>query len=271
MNVLIAMMANTFSVVIELAEEEWRLIFAGMVREYFDSNVLPPPLNLLETVANRCKRHTMEARKSMHDNNGQDLPQWGQHYLFPVPPLRFHLPMAMSGYLAAQKDQGQRGIKHIIGKLDKTLKVQQDSLARGGGGEQPGDGKGAPVAHQKSSEAKKMLAELRKDSKHAMDAIGNLSSDVSGVSQQIAAVLELVRETSLQGGGGAGAAAAAVGSGAAGAGEKPAWQQALDHEVAAAAASDMPLASAPAPRKADLDSADLDSLMSEVGLVSPQP
>ena len=46
MNVLIAMMANTFSVVIELAEEEWRLIFAGMVREYFDTNVLPCVLSL---------------------------------------------------------------------------------------------------------------------------------------------------------------------------------------------------------------------------------
>ena len=40
MNVLIAMMSNTFSQVIAIAEEEWRLVFAGMVREYFDATVL---------------------------------------------------------------------------------------------------------------------------------------------------------------------------------------------------------------------------------------
>ena len=186
----------------------------------------------------------MEARKSMYDNNGQDLPQWGQHYLFPVPPLRFHLPMAMSSYLAAQKDQGQRGIKHIIGKLDKTLKMQQQAFAGGGGGGgggggvgQSDDGEETPLDHRTSQQADKVLAELRplrQDSKNAMDAIASLSDDVSGIAQQVAAVLDLVKETALQGGGGGGGGGAA-GSGPPGMGEKPAWQEALDQEVAAAA------------------------------------
>ena len=47
-------MSNTFNSIYEQADENYRLQFAKMVREYFDANVLPPPLNILELCLNRC-------------------------------------------------------------------------------------------------------------------------------------------------------------------------------------------------------------------------
>ena len=120
MNVLIAMMSNTFSQVIAIAEEEWRLVFAGMVREYFDATVLPPPFNLLELLANRCMSSQMEDR-SQAFAAGKRGGSWGQHYLWPVPALRFSLPAAMQMHRTGRKDVGQQGIKNLSRKLDSLL------------------------------------------------------------------------------------------------------------------------------------------------------
>ena len=54
-------MSNTFNSIYEQADENYRLQFAKMVREYFDANVLPPPLNILELCLNRCMRRKMAA------------------------------------------------------------------------------------------------------------------------------------------------------------------------------------------------------------------
>jgi hypothetical protein len=240
MNVLIAMMANTFSVVIEQAEEEWRLIFAGMVREYFDSNVLPPPLNLLELPVNQCMSSKMEAKRSMYHADGHKMPRWGQHYLFPVPSLRWHLPMAMASFLAAGKDQGSRGIKHIIGKLDQlaapAVQMQQISMGSGASsgvqdsrGSSSGLQSGGSDLSSRQALALKhdLLAELqpiRQESERASSAIGHLAGEVANLDQKLSAVLELLKETTLHSG-------TAIGGG--GAAAKPDWQISLEQEVAA--------------------------------------
>jgi hypothetical protein len=43
---------NTFAEVMQAATDEWRLVFARLVREYFDATVLPTPLNVLEIGVN---------------------------------------------------------------------------------------------------------------------------------------------------------------------------------------------------------------------------
>ena len=184
MNVLIAMMTNTLSTVIELAEEEWRLVFAGMVREYFDSTVLPPPFNVIELVANRCMRSKMAVRGTLYEE-GKLRSTWGQHYLWPVPSLRFHLPMAMQAYKAASKDVGRQGTKSIIRKLDKTLQTQAIAVSVGANAAQPTPG----ATERRSSvdlrairtELQRGLEPRRADRDSINTALAALRSDVEGL------------------------------------------------------------------------------------------
>ena len=111
-----ARMSNTFNSIYEQADENYRLQFAKMVREYFDANVLPPPLNILELCLNRCMRRKMAASRwntemgSLKDTLSHS---WGQHYLWPVPPIRYHLPLAMQSFKAAQKDHSQVSVRSM--------------------------------------------------------------------------------------------------------------------------------------------------------------
>lgn len=201
---VVAMMSNTFSVVIEQAEEEWRLIFAGMVREYFDSNVLPPPLNLLEMPINMCMQSKMDAKRSLYHADGHRMPRWGQHYLFPVPSLRWHLPMAMASYLAASKDQGSRGIKHIIGKLDKLTPIatQLSSSFVPSNSEDAGSTLGSHASsgfstHETLTALRHdLLTELgpvRDSSETAMASIARLSKEVANIDNKLSTMYDLFK------------------------------------------------------------------------------
>ena len=56
MNLLIAMMSNTYSRIQEQSTTEWRLLFAELVKEYTETPLLPPPLSVLQyTVAGGVK------------------------------------------------------------------------------------------------------------------------------------------------------------------------------------------------------------------------
>ena len=59
------------------SSEEWNLLFAGMVREYYFSTVLPSPLNLAEIAASCMGKSTAQTRR-----DGMTA-TWGQHYLWP--------------------------------------------------------------------------------------------------------------------------------------------------------------------------------------------
>eukprot|EP01043_Picozoa_sp_COSAG02_P019956 COSAG02_NODE_973_length_15536_cov_5.108635_5_plen_283_part_00 len=206
-------MSNTFSVVIEQAEEEWRLIFAGMVREYFDSNVLPPPLNLLEVPINRCMRAKMAKRRTLYHADGHKVPRWGQHYLFPVPSLRWHLPMAMASYLATSKDQGERGIKHIIGKLDKLTPAMSPadsySMSSSADGASGSDTSSSHLDNRSPHlDAHKTLTALthdfatevqplRHDLEGTIASVGSLTKKVASMDEKLSAMFDMVKNNAL--------------------------------------------------------------------------
>lgn len=123
-------MSTTFATVVEVAEEEWRLVFAGMVREYFEACVLPPPLNLLELTANHFMRKKMEGRRSIFAAGDTRHGTWGQHYIWPVPPLRFNLPIAMQARRNAEKDKSSQRLKTLHGKLDRAGMQLEETLSR---------------------------------------------------------------------------------------------------------------------------------------------
>ena len=60
MNLLIAMMASTYQKVSDNAEAEYQMQFAKIVKENYETTVLPVPLNMFEHLANhlasRCQK-----------------------------------------------------------------------------------------------------------------------------------------------------------------------------------------------------------------------
>eukprot|EP01043_Picozoa_sp_COSAG02_P064908 COSAG02_NODE_9634_length_2154_cov_0.918248_3_plen_206_part_00 len=56
MNLLIAMMSNTFRRIIAQSSAEWRLLFAELVQEYTETPLLPPPLSPLQYVVSAALR-----------------------------------------------------------------------------------------------------------------------------------------------------------------------------------------------------------------------
>eukprot|EP01045_Picozoa_sp_COSAG04_P000693 COSAG04_NODE_18_length_39571_cov_50.788128_23_plen_363_part_00 len=89
MNLLIAMMSDTFGRVYATQEAEWRMKFAKMVREYWDATLTPTPVNLLEMAVNRCQKSKVEA--AMFSADRAQKVAWGRHYTWPKPPLHFEL------------------------------------------------------------------------------------------------------------------------------------------------------------------------------------
>ena len=59
MNLLIAMMTNTFKEVFIIADQEWRLVYAQKVKEFYESTVTPPPFNTIEDLLNTLMRSTV--------------------------------------------------------------------------------------------------------------------------------------------------------------------------------------------------------------------
>lgn len=135
-NLLIAMMSEKFSRVTGAATEEWRVVFAGLVREYWDATVLPLPLNVVEIMLNRGMRSVTNKRMNRYDpklsSNQSQLVRWGRHYLWPVPKFRFDLKQATAGYHKAFKDGTKQQLKAIqeeIVSTKQSLSVQLGNLA----------------------------------------------------------------------------------------------------------------------------------------------
>jgi hypothetical protein len=97
-------MSHTFAEVNILATEEWRLVFARLVKEYFDATVLPVPLNIFELVANIVMQADADAVR-LRFEGGQRTLSWGQHYIWPAPSLEADIREAK----AAQEAKHQRG------------------------------------------------------------------------------------------------------------------------------------------------------------------
>ena len=91
LNLLIAMMSETYSRHQKLAVEEWRLVVAGLTREYWSAAVLPLPLNVFENVINDlmkgCMKERLEARIEAQKERPDAMSEltWGKHYLWPKP------------------------------------------------------------------------------------------------------------------------------------------------------------------------------------------
>ena len=78
MNLLIAMMTNTYTRTNQLASEEYRLTFAKLVKEYFEITVLPVPLNLLEHGINLCAIDNMNRRQATPAYKRLAALSWGE-------------------------------------------------------------------------------------------------------------------------------------------------------------------------------------------------
>ena len=63
LNLLIAMMGDTYSKHYRLAKEEWQLVVAGLIREYWGATVMPLPFSAVEIVINSCMVHFSRAEK----------------------------------------------------------------------------------------------------------------------------------------------------------------------------------------------------------------
>ena len=76
LNLLIAMMAETYTSVMSQAKEEYQMRYATMVKEYYEAPVTPVPFSLIENILDYC----FESGKWKSNRTTQ----WGQHYTWPV-------------------------------------------------------------------------------------------------------------------------------------------------------------------------------------------
>jgi hypothetical protein len=127
MNLLIAMMSNTYSRIQEQSTTEWRLLFAELVKEYTETPLLPPPLSVLQyTIAGavkllmRCPRWRMPAVESHFfadagGSKGAKDCEWGRH-LSPTTSfmLAFQLDVATETALRGCRD-GSSGATTVQG------------------------------------------------------------------------------------------------------------------------------------------------------------
>lgn len=104
MNLLIAMMADTYTNITTNAEAEYQMQKAQIIKEMYSDTVLPVPLNILEHAVNRLMAGRMD--RLPHDKHAL---QWGKHYTWPASKLANQLTMAMK----------------IVAVSEQTRKVRQ--------------------------------------------------------------------------------------------------------------------------------------------------
>eukprot|EP01043_Picozoa_sp_COSAG02_P017395 COSAG02_NODE_788_length_17190_cov_18.177403_5_plen_1477_part_00 len=104
-NLMIAMMSNTFARIVDQATEEWSFLFGGIVREYFFASALPVPLNLVEVAAD-CFSYSYKS-KAMDDS------------AFLAVSARDHKSSTWAQDLVWPRDGAERGIaraaRHVMG------------------------------------------------------------------------------------------------------------------------------------------------------------
>jgi len=118
MNLLIAMMSNTYSRIQEQSTTEWRLLFAELVKEYTETPLLPPPLSVLQyaiaggvKLLMRCPRWRTPAAETQFfaadacGSKGAKDCEWGRH-LSPTTSfmLAFQLDVATEAALRGHGD-----------------------------------------------------------------------------------------------------------------------------------------------------------------------
>lgn len=126
-NLLIAMMSDRFTKVMQTATAEWRIVFARQCQEYYDATILPVPFNIIELVLNAC--YSNEVEDVMHQFNGNDeetLPVWGRHYLWPTPANRFDMHVATT---AQHHHNHNHNAVSDSEDISTRLKRQEEKLA----------------------------------------------------------------------------------------------------------------------------------------------
>ena len=145
MNLLIAMMADTFSSVASNAEAEYQMQFAKLVKECYESTVFPVPINVVEHAINSFAafKRSRRQRQGQHfatpamtsgsgfvaatDADGnlsaegmsegeEEMFRWGKHYGWPASSLPFQLEMAMRQVVVREetdKAMLKAGPKHL--------------------------------------------------------------------------------------------------------------------------------------------------------------
>ena len=111
MNLLIAMMASTYQKVSDNAEAEYQMQFAKIVKENYETTVLPVPLNMFEHLANH-----LASRCQKRQELGKISLRWGRHYTWPASSLPFQLKMA------ARKVQVKKETEKAARKLRESKK-----------------------------------------------------------------------------------------------------------------------------------------------------
>jgi len=140
MNLLIAMMSDTFGRVTADAEAQWRTKFAGQVREYWDASLLPPPFNFMEHLANKIAEKRQQAKENHYSatlgNNRNAL--WGRHYVWPLPPAHFdlRLPHGDGEHFGLTKrstltaNATLKDLRHVSARISEKIDKQSDQIER---------------------------------------------------------------------------------------------------------------------------------------------
>lgn len=138
-NLLIAMMSDTFGRVMSDAEAQWRTKFAGQVREFWDASILPTPFNFVEHLANAWKAENMEAKVNHYSaatvNTRSTL--WGRHYVWPLPPAHFDLRSPhLNGGPTVREQQTLsdattlRDLQHVSSELARRIEKSASQIER---------------------------------------------------------------------------------------------------------------------------------------------
>eukprot|EP01043_Picozoa_sp_COSAG02_P010313 COSAG02_NODE_360_length_23829_cov_107.112769_8_plen_1933_part_00 len=111
MNLLIAMMTDTYSSIAKQANATYQMGFARLVNEYYEACVFPVPLSIIERAVDAYMGDTevsTMATTGMH---------WGRHYTWPASQLQFRLDMARRK--VQTKRETAKVLKKVKGKANK--------------------------------------------------------------------------------------------------------------------------------------------------------
>eukprot|EP01052_Picozoa_sp_SAG31_P019237 SAG31_NODE_1395_length_8516_cov_4.162885_4_plen_242_part_00 len=117
LNLLIAMMSQTYSDVYSVVKQEYQMGFAKIVKEYFDAPTSPLPLNVVECAIDegvgRCAKGgtiSMQPKKIA-------LHRWGRHFTWPVSSLSNRLMEARRKVAVKRTRLKQRKMDEKDGRL----------------------------------------------------------------------------------------------------------------------------------------------------------
>ena len=89
MNLLIAMMSQTYTDVYAVAKQEYQMELAKLVKEYYEATVFPMPLNVVEHMVDAIFRGSKYVQKE-----SGSAERWGKHFTWPPSTLLTRLSIA---------------------------------------------------------------------------------------------------------------------------------------------------------------------------------